>query len=85
MTTETDRARPRGLGRIDPALRDAAAGLDVNEFQAESLPAERARADRIAAERAAAVDAEFRAESLPARTGTYRSDGCRPCSGRRHR
>src|SRR3984885_2552506 len=64
MTTETDRAetdragvaRPRGIGRIDPALRDAAAGLDVNEFQAESLPAERARADRIAADRAAAVD-----------------------------
>jgi acetyl esterase len=56
MTTETDRARPRGLGRIDPALRDAAAGLDVDEFRAESLPAERARADRIAAERAAAVD-----------------------------
>jgi acetyl esterase len=59
MTTETDRAaaaRPRGIGRIDPALRDAAAGLDVNEFQADSLPAERERADRIAADRAAAVD-----------------------------
>jgi acetyl esterase len=59
MTTETDRAttgRPRGIGRIDPALRDAAAGLDVNEFQAESLPAERERADRIAADRAAAID-----------------------------
>jgi acetyl esterase len=59
MTTETDRAtagRPRGIGRIDPALRDAAAGLDVDEFQAESLPAERERADRIAADRAAAVD-----------------------------
>jgi acetyl esterase len=57
MTTETDRARPRGLGRIDPALRDAAAGLDVDEFRTESLPAERARADRVAADRAAAVDA----------------------------
>jgi acetyl esterase len=56
MTTETDRARPRGLGRIDPALRDAAAGLDVDEFRAESLPAERERADRVAADRAAAVD-----------------------------
>ena len=59
MTTETDRARaarPRGIGRIDPALREAAAGLDVNEFRAESLPAERERADRIAADRAAAVD-----------------------------
>src|ERR1700690_2730673 len=59
MTTETHRARagrPRGIGRIDPALRDAAAGLDVNEFQAESLPAERERADRVAADRAAAVE-----------------------------
>ena len=56
MTTETDRARPRSLGRIDPALRDAAASLDIVEFRAESLPAERARADRIAAGRAAAVD-----------------------------
>ena len=58
MTTETDRAqaRPRGISRIDPALRDAAAGLDIVEFDAESLPAERERADRLAAERAAAVD-----------------------------
>src|ERR1700733_13518255 len=56
MTTEIDRARPRSLGRIDPALRDAAASLDIVEFRAESLPAERERADRLAAERAAAVD-----------------------------
>src|SRR6185312_14044454 len=56
MRTETDRARPRGLGRIDPALRDAAADLQVAEFRAESLPVERKRADRIAADRAAAVD-----------------------------
>lgn len=56
MTTETDRARPRGLSRIDPALRDAAASLDIVEFRAESLPAERQRADRLAAERAASVD-----------------------------
>jgi acetyl esterase len=56
MTTETDRARPRGLGRIDPALRDAAAGLDIDEFRTESLPVERERADQIAADRAAAVD-----------------------------
>ena len=60
MTTETDRAeatRPKGIGRIDPALRDAAAALDIAEFRTESLPAERARADRLAADRAAAVDA----------------------------
>ena len=37
MTTETDRARPRSLGRIDPALRDAAASLDIVEFRAESF------------------------------------------------
>jgi acetyl esterase len=40
MTTETDHARPRNLGRIDPALRDAAAGLDIAEFRFESLPAD---------------------------------------------
>ncbi|MGA9490184.1 MAG: alpha/beta hydrolase [Mycobacterium sp.] len=57
MTTETDRARPRGLGRIDPSLRAAAAGLEIAEFHAESLPAERRRADQFAADRAAAVDA----------------------------
>ena len=59
MTTETDRAQPKAPGRIsriDPALRDAAASLDIVEFRAESLPAERERADRLAAERAAAVD-----------------------------
>ncbi|MBV8860678.1 MAG: alpha/beta hydrolase [Mycobacterium sp.] len=56
MTTKTNRARPRGLSRIDPALREAAAGLDIVEFRAESLPAERERADRLAAERAAAAD-----------------------------
>jgi acetyl esterase/lipase len=44
------------LGRIDPALRDAAAGLDIAEFHAESLSAERQRADQLAADRAAAVD-----------------------------
>src|ERR1700758_873527 len=62
MTTETDRAQPKGprgprrIGRIDPALRDAAASLDIVEFHADSLPAERERADQLAAERASAVD-----------------------------
>jgi acetyl esterase/lipase len=59
MTTETNRAQAkgrRGISRIDPALRDVAAGLDIVEFRAETLPAERERADRLAAERAAAVD-----------------------------
>jgi acetyl esterase/lipase len=56
MTTETNRARPQALSRIDPALRDVASGLDIVEFRVESLPAERERAHRLAAERAAAVD-----------------------------
>jgi acetyl esterase len=59
MTMETDRAevtRPKGIGRIDPALREAAAALDIAEFRAESLSAERERADRLAADRAAAID-----------------------------
>lgn len=56
MTTETNRTRPQGLSRIDPALRDGAAGLEILEYRAESLSAERERADRLAAERAAAAD-----------------------------
>jgi acetyl esterase len=54
--TQTNLTRPQGLSRIDPALRDAAAGLRIVEFRAESLPAEREHANRVAAERAAAVD-----------------------------
>src|SRR5271154_3965791 len=54
--TQTNLTRPQGLSRIDPALRDAAAGLGIVEFLDESLPAERENANRAAAERAAAVD-----------------------------
>jgi acetyl esterase/lipase len=54
--TQTNLTRPQGLRRIDPALRDTAAGLGVVEFLVETLPAERERANRTAAERAAAVD-----------------------------
>jgi acetyl esterase len=54
--TQTNLARPQGLSRIDPALRDAAAGLGIVEFLAESLPAERENANRTAAERAEPVD-----------------------------
>jgi acetyl esterase len=54
--TQTNLTRPQGLSRIDPALRDAAAELDVVEFLTETLPAERESASRVAAERAAAVD-----------------------------
>jgi len=54
--TQTNLTRPQGLSRIDPALRDAAAELNVVEFLTETLPAERENANRVAAERAAAVD-----------------------------
>jgi acetyl esterase/lipase len=54
--TQTNLTRPQGLSRIDPALRDAAAELDIVEFLTETLPAEREHANRVAAERAAAVD-----------------------------
>lgn len=48
--------RPQALGRIDPELREAAAAMPIVEFSAETLPAERERATKAAAERAAAVD-----------------------------
>jgi acetyl esterase len=54
--TQTNLTRPQGLSRIDPALRDIAAGLGIVEFLDESLPGERENANRAAAERAAAVD-----------------------------
>jgi acetyl esterase len=54
--TQTNLTRPQGLSRIDPALRDTAAGLGVAEFRTETLPAEREKANRAAADRAAAVD-----------------------------
>ncbi|OBB67825.1 MULTISPECIES: alpha/beta hydrolase [unclassified Mycobacterium] len=53
--TQTNLTRPQGLNRIDPVLREAATALGVVEFRAETLPAEREHADRLAAERAAAV------------------------------
>ncbi len=54
--TQTNLTRPQGLSRVDPALRDAAAGLAIVEFRDESLPAEREHANMVAAERAVAVD-----------------------------
>ena len=56
--TQTNLARPQGLTRIDPVLRDAAAELGVVEFRTESLPAERERANVRAARRAATVDTD---------------------------
>ncbi|OCB18486.1 alpha/beta hydrolase [Mycobacterium malmoense] len=55
--TQANLTRPQGLTRIDPVLREAATALGVAEFRAETLPAEREHANRLAAERAAAVDA----------------------------
>jgi len=56
--TQTDLTRPQGLNRIDPVLRDAAIELGIVEFQVETLTAEREHANRLAAERAAAVDTD---------------------------
>ncbi len=56
MLTEMNYARPQGLSRLDPALRDIAASLDIDEYRTESLAVERDRADRLAAERAADVE-----------------------------
>ena len=65
MTTETDRARPRNLGRIDPALRDTAASLDIPEFRTESLPAEREAADWLPTERRPPAAAASRSTTAP--------------------
>jgi acetyl esterase len=54
--TQTNLARPHGLNRIDPVLRDAAIELGAFEFRAETLSAEREHANLLAAQRAAAVD-----------------------------
>lgn len=56
--TQTNLTRPQSLNRLDPVLRQAASELGVVEFRAESLPAERERANKAAAERAAAVNTE---------------------------
>jgi acetyl esterase len=56
VTTEANLEGPQGLSRIDPALRTAAAAVDVFEFSAESLKAERAKSDALGAQRAAAAD-----------------------------
>ncbi|ORA11885.1 alpha/beta hydrolase [Mycobacterium asiaticum] len=56
--TQTNLTRPQGLGRLDPSLRAAAEELGVVEFRAETLPAEREHANRVAAERAAEADTD---------------------------
>jgi acetyl esterase len=54
--TQTNLSRPQGLSRLDPVLREAATELGVVEFRAETLAADRERADSAAAGRAAAAD-----------------------------
>src|SRR5258708_17746160 len=56
--TQTNIERPKGLSRLDPVLRDTAAELGILEFRAETLPAERERANRVAAERAAGANTD---------------------------
>jgi acetyl esterase len=56
--TQTDLTRPQGINRLDPVLRDAASELGIVEFRAETLAAEREHANRLAAERAAAIDTD---------------------------
>jgi acetyl esterase/lipase len=56
MTAEVNHAAEADLHRIDPALRAAAAGLDVLEFDAATLALERDRLNDAGARRAAAVD-----------------------------
>ncbi|HWT50058.1 MAG TPA: alpha/beta hydrolase [Mycobacterium sp.] len=56
--TQTNLTRPQGLNRIDPVLREAAIELGIVEFRTETLPTEREHANLLAAQRAAAVDAE---------------------------
>jgi acetyl esterase len=88
--TQTNLTRPQGLSRIDPALRDTAAGLRIVEFLVESLPAEREHANRTAAERAAAVNTSgvtVESRSIAGPDGRrldlrlYRGDRCSAQSG----
>jgi hypothetical protein len=72
MTTEVNHTAGRDLHRIDPALRAAAAGLDVLEFDAATLPLERERLNHANARRAAAVNVagvESAAEAIVGPTG----------------
>jgi acetyl esterase len=81
MTTYTNLAAPQDLSRIDPALRAAAADLDVLEFDSATLQVERDRLNHTSATRAAAVDAtgvDIASEAItgptgqPLRVRTYR-------------
>jgi acetyl esterase len=56
--TQTNLTRPQGFNRLDPVLREAAIEQGVVEFRAETLSAEREHANRLAAQRAAAVDTD---------------------------
>ncbi|MDT5125036.1 MAG: acetyl esterase [Mycobacterium sp.] len=56
MSTDTTVGVPGHLGRLDPELRGVAAGLDVLQFEHDTLAQERHRLKGMSAVRAAAVD-----------------------------
>ena len=83
--TQTNLTRPQGLNRIDPVLREAAIGLGVAEFRAESLSVEREHANRLAAERVAAAEVEAPESAVAIETRSIDGPGGRPLSLRFYR
>ena len=83
--TQTNLTRPQGLNRIDPVLREAAIGLGVAEFRAESLAAEREHANRLAAERVAAAEVEAAESAVSIETRSIDGPGGRPLNLRFYR
>jgi acetyl esterase len=84
MTTETTVGVPGHLGRLDPALRGAAANLAVLQFETSTVARERDQLTRTGAARAAAVsDTGLEIETMsisgetghPLRIRTYRTVG----------
>ncbi len=83
--TQTNLTRPQGLNRIDPVLREAAIGLGVAEFRAESLAAEREHANRLAAERVAAAEVEAAESAVSIETRSIDGPDGRPLNLRFYR
>jgi len=83
--TQTNLTRPQGLNRIDPVLREAAIGLGVAEFRAESLSVEREQANRRAAERVAAAEVEAAESAVAIETRSIDGPDGRPLNLRFYR
>jgi acetyl esterase/lipase len=83
--TQTNLTRPQGLNRIDPVLREAAIGLGVAEFRAESLSVEREHANRLAAERVAAAEVEAAESAVAIETRSIDGPDGRPLNLRFYR